>query len=91
VYPIDQEFNAVGAVYVVSRQYKNSSDARYTHDPIYAGQTDNLSTRFDSHHKADCFKDHEANCICVHVDDDEESRLSKEDDLNKGLQPPCND
>ncbi|MGC2517256.1 MAG: hypothetical protein WA383_22260, partial [Terriglobales bacterium] len=41
------------------------------------GETGDLSTRFDDHHKADCFAQHNANCICTHGDEDEESRLAK--------------
>jgi hypothetical protein len=90
VYPIDQAFKGIGAVYVVARQYKNT-DGEDAYQAIYVGQTDDLSTRFNNHHKSDCFAKHKANCICTHVDDDEDSRLAKEGDLIKGLDPPCND
>jgi len=89
-FPMDQAFKAVGGVYAVTRRYKNSNGG-YSHEIIYVGQTGDLSTRFDDHHKADCFTKHKATCICVHVDDDEDSRLSKEDDLIKKHNPPCND
>lgn len=90
VYPIGQAFKAVGAVYAVTRRYKNSKGG-YSHEFIYVGETGDLSTRFDDHHKADCFTRHKANSICTHTDDDEDSRLSKEDDLIKKHNPPCND
>lgn len=90
IYPTGQEFYAVGAVYAVTRQYVNEKGT-YTHHVIYIGQTEDLSTRFDNHHKADCFKEHEANRICTHRDDDDDSRLAKEDDLIKQYNPDCND
>ena len=90
VYPMGQAFKAVGAVYAVTRRSKNSSGL-YSHEIIYVGETGDLSTRFDDHHKADCFAQHNANCICTHGDEDEESRLAKEDDLIRQQNPPCND
>jgi hypothetical protein len=90
VYPFDQQFKAIGAVYIVSRRYM-TANGRHSHKVIYVGQTDDLSIRFDDHHKANCFKQNDANCICTHVDDDEDSRLAKEDDLIKLQNPPCND
>ena len=90
VYPMGQAFKAVGAVYAVTRRYKNSSSG-HSHEIIYVGETSDLSTRFDDHHKADCFVRQNANCICTHGDDDEDSRLAKEDDLIKQHNPLCND
>jgi hypothetical protein len=89
VYPLDQGFKAVGAVYAVTRRHKNKK-GEYSHDVIYVGETRNLSERFEDHHKIDCFKEHDANCICVHRDDDSDSRLAKEDDLVKQHNPDCN-
>jgi hypothetical protein len=89
VWALGQAFNAVAAVYAITCRYKNSKD-EYTHDVIYIGQTEDMSTRFDDHHKADCFKKHKANCICTHRDDDEDSRLAKEQDLIANYNPPCN-
>ena len=88
VWALDQAFNPVAAVYAITRRYQN--DDSYSHEIIYVGQTDDLSTRFDDHHKAECFKRKNANCICTHRDNDEDSRLSKEDDLIKLHKPTCN-
>ena len=87
---MNQEFLSVGAVYAVTRRYQ-SSEGGHNHDVVYIGQTEDLSTRFEDHHKADCFKEHKANCICTHGDSDEDSRLAKEDDLIKQYNPDCND
>lgn len=88
VYIIDTSFNDVGAVYIITKRYQ--SESGYTHTHIYAGQTSDLSERFDDHHKKDCFDAHGANCVCVHRDDNEQSRVYKEDDLIKAYNPPCN-
>ena len=90
VWPMNQVFNAVAAVYAVTRRYQKTGATSYSHDVIYIGQTDDLSTRFADHHKADCFTKHKANCICTHRDDDEDSRLAKEKDLIANYDPPCN-
>lgn len=90
VYPIEANFNDVGAVYAITRRYKNTQNG-FSHQIIYVGQTENLSARFDNHHKAGCFTRRNANCICTHLDDDEDSRLRKEDGLVKRHDPPCND
>jgi GIY-YIG catalytic domain len=89
VYPMDQSFKAVGGVYVITRRYQKSGGG-YAHDFIYVGETGDFSTRFDDHHKADCFTRHNATCICTLVNDDEDERLSIEDDLIKRHSPPCN-
>ena len=89
VYPMDQDFKAIGGVYAITRRQKLGNT--HTHDVIYVGQTSDLSTRFDNHHKADCFSDNNANCICVHTDGSEASRLGKEEDLLKNYSTPCND
>lgn len=87
VYPMDQDFKPIGGVYAITRRQKLD----HTHDVIYVGQTSDMSTRFDNHHKADCFNENNANCICVHTDDSEASQLRKEKDLIKKYSTPCND
>lgn len=89
VYPIDQELNDVGGVYCITRRYKNSTGG-YTHSVVYVGVTGDLSTRFNDHHKDDCFTKNKANCICIHRDDNEDSRFAKESDLIDYYNPPCN-
>jgi len=89
VYSKDTEFNEIGAVYFITRRAKNV-EGEFRHTPIYIGQTGDLSVRFDNHHRLDCFKRHNWNCICVHRDDNESSRLKKESDLIDAYDPPCN-
>ena len=83
-------FNAVGAVYAITRSYLKANGITTTHNIIYIGQTSDLSYRFDNHHQIDCFNLHNWNRICVHPDGNEASRLEKEHDLIDKYNPPCN-
>jgi len=89
VYSKDTTFNAVGGVYAITSRQQNDQGG-FSHTRIYIGQTDNLSTRFDNHHRLDCFNRKNWNCICVHRDDNESSRLEKERDLIDNYDTPCN-
>jgi len=89
VYPIDTEFKPSGAVYCITRRF-DAGGGNHQHKIIYVGVTGDLSTRFDDHHKDDCFRHNSANCICIHADDVETSRFAKERDLIDGCDPICN-
>jgi hypothetical protein len=89
VYPIHQKFLSIGAVYVFTKRTITNGDG--THDLIYIGETDNLETRIPNHEKWPCIKRNNANCICIHADDNETSRLNKETDLRNAHDTPCND
>jgi hypothetical protein len=90
VYSLDTTFNPVGAVYIFSKRTADPS-GKGTHDFIYIGQTDSLASRIPSHEKWPCINRNGANCICVHRDDNEQSRLDKETDLRAQNRTPCND
>ncbi len=90
VYSWDTNFDEVAAVYFITKRIQES-DGGYTHARIYVGQTNDLSKRFDDHHKASCFKRHGANCICIYREDDETERLRIESDLISQYSPRCND
>ena len=89
VYPIDTTFNAVGAVYIFTKRTVDST-GKGTHTFIYIGQTDSLADRIPNHEKWPCIKRNNANCICVHLDNSEQSRRRKEEDLITGNDAPCN-
>ena len=89
VYPYDSNWNEVGAVYAVSRRTPNP-DGTGNHAFIYIGQTDNLKERHSNHHKADCFKGHSRNCLCIKMESSEKNRLAIEADLLAGRHWPCN-
>jgi predicted GIY-YIG superfamily endonuclease len=90
VYPIDTKFAPVAAVYLVTKRTPNARGGG-SHSYLYVGQTGNLPERFDNHHKEYCFRRNGANCVCVHQDGNEQSRLSKERDIYLKHRPPCND
>ena len=59
-------------------------------EPIYIGQTGDLSERFDSHHAMDCIDREGATHIHVHLNSSaEETRREEERDLIDSYDPPC--
>jgi predicted GIY-YIG superfamily endonuclease len=90
VYAFDSSWGEVAVVYLVTKRTKKP-DGGGSHAHIYVGQTDNLKERFGSHHKADCFTSHGANCLCVLQESSEERRLAIESDILDGGNWPCND
>ena len=58
---------------------------------FYVGQTGDLSTRFETHHKQSCFDRHGANRICIYEEQLERTRLVIEQDLIDNYHPVCND
>lgn len=90
LYPLDTSFKALGAVYFVTRRVPKPEGGG-SHTYLYVGETGDLSTRFDDHHKQTSFDQHNANCIGIHLDSSQKSRLSKESDLHLGHEWLCND
>jgi len=60
IYQIGTKFKALGAVYFISKR-----DSSKTHKPIYLDITNDLSSRFNNHHKEGCIRKMKANCISV--------------------------
>jgi predicted GIY-YIG superfamily endonuclease len=89
VYPYDTSWKEIGAVYLVTKRTAKL-DGSGTHTFIYVGQTDNLKERHENHHRADCFTRHGMNCLCVHVEQNEKTRLAIEADLLAAHNWPCN-
>ena len=85
VFPFGTNFNALGAIYFISKEDSNN------HEQIYLGITDDLSTRFNGHHKQYCFNKHRANCISVHLNESKAERESIEKDILCYYDFPCND
>jgi len=79
-YSIGTEFKSVGGVYMFLKG----------RDPVYVGQTGDLSERFDDHHKARTIRGHGANVICVQVVSSERERLAIEQDLLANYNWPSN-
>ena len=58
---------------------------------IYAGETSDLSERFDGHHQKPCIDRHGATHIHVHVNSGgAQARRDEEADIRQRYQPPCN-
>jgi predicted GIY-YIG superfamily endonuclease len=87
IYTIGTTFtDKKGANYIFAKETTKGS-----YKPIYIGQTDDLSERFDNHHKMPCIKRNGATHIHVHINTDESSRLKEESDLIEKWNPICND
>jgi len=87
LYSIDTSFNPVKAIYIVCELTENNSK----YSLIYIWQTDDLSTRFVSHHKQACFDRNWANCIGVLQVARQEDRDFIEKDLISRYKPMCNE
>ncbi len=85
VYPWNTSFRAIGAVYAVLK--RNGSNFSV----LYIGQTSDLSERFDSHHKQDCFNRNRKTHIAIHVEPSESRQFDIETDLVRNYSPTCND
>ncbi|MCH8160069.1 MAG: hypothetical protein IIA08_09360 [Proteobacteria bacterium] len=90
VYPFNSQFSPVGAAYYISKRTDVAGN-KGSHISLYFGQTDDLSTCLDDYHKKYCFAENGANCVGLHLDNSEETRREKEQDLINALQPLCND
>ena len=90
VYPSDETFDAVGAVYIFTKRTVNDS-GEGSHSALYIGETGSLADRIPNHQKWPCVEQNGVNCICTHQDDSEDSRLNKEADLFAVYRTPCND
>ncbi len=89
VYSLDTEFESIGAVYAFTKRTVKKDQG--SHGLLYIGETEDLSERIPNHEKWPCVSQHDGNCICVHRDNDKDSRLEKETDLIQNYEPPCND
>ena len=87
-YTLDTIFQNVGVVYIFTK--RTIKEGTGDHERIYIGQTGELKNRIENHEKWDCFEFNGANCICVHMDAIEDSRLHIETDLIQNYDPPCN-
>ena len=89
VYTTDTVFNSVGAVYIFSKR-SPGLDGTYRHTFLYIGETHSLKDRIPNHEKWYCARNYGVNCICVHRDNNANSRLHKELDLLSVNKTLCN-
>ena len=86
IYPIGHELIQERGNYVFAKQTEANK-----YRPIYAGETEDLSTRFDNHHKMPCILLNGATHICAHINDaGERSRRTEEQDIIAKWQPTYN-
>lgn len=86
VYPIGTSLKAEAGNYIFARETKPN-----TYLAVYIGQTENLSERFDDHHKKVCIKQEAATHIHAHLNATKQSRLDEESDLIAKWLPTCNE
>lgn len=90
VYPLCTRIRKIAGLYVIANRSHDDTTG-HQHQALYVGHTEDLSQPFERHHKAREFERCGANCICLHADKSEDSRMEKERDLVAAMQPICND
>ncbi len=91
-WPLNTRFNALGAVYFVTKRvFADKTYRRASHESIFIGQTADLTAPLGLGTQLACFEKNGANCICVYVDANEERRLAITQDLLSAHRTTCND
>lgn len=86
IYPIGQAFKAVAGNYIFAKEIEYN-----LFQPVYVGETSDLSERFDYHHKKNCIQRNGATHIMAHANDGgETARRTEEADLVRYHSPACN-
>ena len=89
IHPMTTMFKEEAGVYFFTRRHTDEMN-KVSHKHIFVGETDNLAKQFD---KSDnqYYRRYEANCICIHLEQDRKIRLKIESDLVGNYNPPCNE
>lgn len=86
IYPMDKPFPAVAGNYIFAKETKPN-----TYEAVYIGETQDLSERFDNHHKMPCIRGSGATHIHVHGNSQGQmARRREESDLIPRWKPSCN-
>jgi hypothetical protein len=89
VYVWGTKFKAIPGVYVVaSRTIEPGQPPQY--QPLFVGETADLSAALRGHPRDECFQMYLGNVIGVLKETDDARRTSVLSDLLGGLAPPCN-
>jgi hypothetical protein len=89
IYVWETKFKAVPGVYVVAcRTIEPGCEAQY--EPLFIGETADLSAALKSHPRGECFQMYYGNVVGVLKESDDARRTSILADLLGGLAPPCN-
>lgn len=86
IHKLPVNFNAVAGVYLFTKQLQNGK-----HQYIYLGITNDLSGRFDNHHKANCISRNGATHLCDFTESSEEKRKFIEKDIMAVISTKCNE
>ena len=81
VFSTDTVFPDLGAVYIFAR-YMPGFDCHW-YEVLYVGETESLMDRIPHRNQMDSVNSYSVDAICVHLDANESSRLSKHEDLVK--------
>lgn len=81
-YPIRYILPPVGGIYIFTKGNQGN--------PVYVGQTHNLGTRFEAHHKRSCITQNLCDTIWVCREANLTTRLTMERDLCSEYKPICN-
>ncbi len=88
VFPLDNDFEDVSAIYVISRR-KIDRQKKGHHALVCIGQTDSILGEI-KRHKNKCIKRHDANVISILPESDLKKRLKIEEDLKSAHTLVCN-
>ena len=83
----DLNLKDVGAVYALTRRTQDH-DGREFYSIIYLGQTENLGKAIAHHRQELWMLAHDVNCVCVHLEQDEDKRIQKVADLSASIMVP---
>ncbi len=89
VFALDENFEAVPAVYIISKR-KTDRLKKGHHALICIGETDSISDEIKRHRKGKCVKKHQANVISILPEANEKKRLKIETDLKAAHAVACN-
>ena len=77
---LDADLKQVGALYALTRRTKKDG-SKESYNIIYMGQTSKLGETITECRKSLCLKQPNVNCVCVHLEQDEEQRKDKMADI----------
>jgi predicted GIY-YIG superfamily endonuclease len=87
IHSLDDTHDAAPANYI----FVNKTRPTY-YRLVYIGETEDISQRFDSHHKMPCIRRIGITHLCTHKSDtDKKVRCAEEADLISNYNPICND
>lgn len=87
IYTLDETHKAIPANYVFVKQ---TEPKRYR--PLYVGETNNISERFENHEKWPDLKKNGVTHVCTHESSsDKKVRTNEESDIIAKWKPVCND